>query len=161
MKNLPGFLLIETVIYSFIVAVFLGTLILMAYGIITMNTTLQQRIELSENAKFIQQKIIWASTGATTITSPAVNATSTSLILTHQETGTHTFDLANGVLRLSTNGSAPRALTNSYVTVSDLVIDNFAFSTNQRRTLRIRALLTNHNVAKPQTAKIDFYFTTQ
>lgn len=161
MKKLRGFLLIETVIYSFIVAVFFSTLILMAHGLITMNTSLLQQIELNENAKFIQQKIIWAATGASTISTPAVNATSNNLVLTSSGSDTHTFDLDNGILRISTNGGAPLALTNSAVTVSNFIIENFSFSSSPERTLRVRATLTNHNATKQLITNLDFYFTTQ
>lgn len=161
MKKIHGFLLMETIIYSFIVAVFLGTLILMAQGIITMNTSLQQQIELTENTKFVQQKIIWAATGASTISSPLVGATGTSLALTNPNTGTHTFDLQSGILRLSTNGAAAVPLTNDAVTVTDFIIENFSLSSDLSRTLHVRATFTNHNISKPVVTNLDFYFTTQ
>lgn len=161
MKKPRGFLLVETVMYSFIVAVFLGTLILMAQGLITMNASLQQQIELSENTKFVQQKIMWAATGATTISTPPVNATGSTLTLTHSVTGTHTFSLNSGILRISTDGNAPVPLTTEGVTVSDFIVENYSFSSGPGRTLRVRATLTNHNVSQPVATNLDFYFTTQ
>jgi type II secretory pathway pseudopilin PulG len=159
-KKDNGFTLIETLIYSLLFTLVLGSIIFFVYVVIVSGDKLRNTIELVENAKFMEQKIKWALSGASTINIPTTGNEGSTLSVTKSGT-TFIVDYAGGVVRLKSGAGDPIAITNSFVSVSSLSFEHFVFSQNTKGTLHITAELQNFAIPKPATTSIDFYVSIQ
>lgn len=74
-----GFTLIETIIYIGIIAIIIGSFLIISEQIIFSSNRTRRQIELTENQKFLIQKINWLLRNVDTVNTPLPNASSTIL----------------------------------------------------------------------------------
>ena len=162
-SNQNGFTLIETLIYSAIVAVILGIAVGVSFSLIRANDALDVQTEVVENAKFLNQKVGWALKGASQINSPAVGSSGSTLSINTPSAAFNpfVFDLADGVARLKVGSQTPVPLTSDYVLVASMVFDNFNYSTSSKNTIRLRADIISADPSRPATAQIDAFITVR
>jgi len=79
-KN-SGFTLIETVLYSALIAATIGAVLAAAYQIIQGNEAISRQIASGEEAAFVMAKIEWAVRNAATVNFPDSGASSSTLSL--------------------------------------------------------------------------------
>lgn len=125
-KGKKGFTLIETLIYSMLVSLIIGGILVSIYEMIQGSVTLNARIVAEEEVNFIFRKISWAMAGAYDINSPGAGDIDTALSI--DKTGFPdnpiVFDLDSGNLRISRAGQAPVVLNNEGVTVSSIAFEH-------------------------------------
>ncbi len=162
-KPLTGFTLIETLLYSAIVVVIIGSMIGMSYALIRTSNRLEYQTEVNENAQFLTNKIAWVLKGATNINSPAVNTNGATLSVNTSSLSFNpfVFDLSGGAVRLKVGTAVAVPITNGHVTVSSLSFSNFSFADNSKNTIRVRALLESVDPEKSASGSIDLFITVQ
>jgi len=143
MRKISAFTLIETLIYSAIVSGFVVLALVITYQMIDFRDDLDAGRELYENQRFLSQKINWVLSNVSVINSPAAGATGASVSVSKINHGSNplVIDSLSGVARLTIGGGAATALTNDYVTVSDLSFENLSFSGHSY--IRAKATLSN------------------
>ena len=152
MKKPNGFTLIEVLIYSAIVAGFITFAVLAAYQIIDFSGRLENQRELSENERFLAQKLSWVLSGVDTINAPVAGASGATLSVNKLNFSQNplVIDLANGVVRL-TGGSGPAVpLTNSFASSSNLIFRRLDFSGQE--AIRVTVNLEN----KTASSSLDY-----
>lgn len=129
MKMNRGFTMIELLLYATLASVLLGSISGM-YNTFSQARIKQQAInEVEQQGTQALQIITQTIRNAKTITTPAVGATGTSLVLADYVAGNNptTFDLAAGVLRVCQGVSCtPVTLTSPNVTVSAVSFKNLS-----------------------------------
>lgn len=160
---ITGFTLIEVLIYSALIAVFIGSTIAIAYNFLESGANTRSRVKLAEQQQFLRQKIEWVLRGASTINSPPVGSSGTSLSVNKSGSSENPFviDLSSGVVRLQTASHGPLAITDPSIAVSGLTFDNFAFSQTTKNTVRVRATLTTTDLAFPVSSSMDIFISIQ
>lgn len=159
---MKGFTLIEVLIYSAILVIILGGILVTFYSILGTSDSLRYRIELVENSKFLEQKFRWAITGAAQIDSPVIGGTSATLSLNKPGVANPLiFDLDNGMVRIASGSETPIPLTNSFVIVTSLSFENYSFSGNTQNTVRVRVDLESRYVPVRATTSIDLFISVQ
>lgn len=136
-----GFTLLEILIYSTIVTLFLTAGLLVTYNIIDYSDRANANRELTENEKFLVQKVFWVLQSNSAINSPLSNATGTSLSVNKLSYSFNplVISLSGGVVNL-VSGATTTPLTNRFVTASNLVFTRRNFSGNDLIT--VTAVLT-------------------
>ncbi|MEK7573953.1 MAG: prepilin-type N-terminal cleavage/methylation domain-containing protein [Patescibacteria group bacterium] len=121
-KNNSGFTLIETIIYIGIVAIIIGSFLLITEQIIFSNNRTRQQIELADNQKFLIQKINWLLRSVDTVNTPAPDTTSAILSVNKINFADNplVIDLNNNAVRLTTGGASAVPITNNSVVVTGL-----------------------------------------
>jgi len=152
MNKSGGFTLIEVLIYSLIVTVFLTFTLVLTYGMIVSSERIVARKELVENQKLILQKVVWALQNVSTINTPAFLATSSTLSIDklNYYFNPIIFSLSASTLNLK-NGATTTAISNSYVSVSQLI---FTHATSG--AIRFRATLFNQYATETIDTLISF-----
>ena len=112
-----GFTLIETLVYLALFSVIMGGVMVGAYHVIEASDRTQGSVVVQEEGNFVLHKVVWALTGAASITLPVANSTGTTLSVQSASTSQNplVFTLASSVLRLSRAGGVPVSLTSSNV----------------------------------------------
>ena len=77
-----GFTLIETLIYIALFSIIMTGGFIAAFQILQGQSTLSNRATIQAEGNFVSAKINWAMTGITTINTPAIGATSSTLTVT-------------------------------------------------------------------------------
>ncbi len=133
-----GFTLIETVLYVTILSIIIGFSILIFYQVLSSEVQNRLRRETETEADFLMRKIIWALTGAQTISQPAASASSSVLTISKYNFPANplTFDLSAGAARLSRAGGQSVPLTSSNVQVARLIFYHTASSSWQPESIR-------------------------
>ncbi len=121
-RRIPGFTLIETMLYIAFVGMILTSVVLLATTAFRVRSTVRASLVVQENARFAASRIRSLVTEASDITSPASGATSTTLILSTAVPAENptTITLTNGVITLTQGAGAATALTSNEVNVSNL-----------------------------------------
>lgn len=152
MKN-KGFTLIEILIYSGIVTTILSFTLVIVYQLIDSDERVVERREITENHKFILEKIGWVLQSVDKINSPAVGATSTKLSVNKLgyafnplviQIGTSTLDLVSG--------ATTSPITNNYASTTSLVFEH----QNLASTSAIRITATIENTTASSTIDATF-----
>ncbi len=158
-----GFTLIEILLYSAIFMIVIGAMMLFAYSMLSSAGRSDATLEVSDNTRFLIQKFQRTIQGATTVNSPAVGVTSTTLSVNTASASSNpnVFDLSDGAVRLKMAPSSPLPLTNSLVTVSSLSFTNFKFSTDTKNTIRVRAKIQSVEPYNPVSSSIDIFISVQ
>jgi hypothetical protein len=142
-----GFTLVEALLYSAILATFLGFTFISTYGVFASNATLLKRNEIAANEEFIEAKIAWVMGHAGTVLSPDPHTSSAAgfTVITYiEDTDPAVFDLVGGDLRLSLAGGAPSVLNNDKVVVSDFLVEHFS---NTQATSSVRVSFTLRDIS--------------
>jgi prepilin-type N-terminal cleavage/methylation domain-containing protein len=150
MKSFPnqnGFTLIEMLFYISISSVVL------LFASMFLGTILESRIknqmiaEVEQQGMQAVQQITQIVRNGATITTPAVGATASSLVLTQYDSAKNptTIDISGGVLRITEGVSGAIPLTNSKVVVSALSVSNLSRASTPD-TIRIIFTVTATNV---------------
>lgn len=162
-NNQKGFTLIETLIYAIIFVIVIGGMVSFAFAMLTSSQRANTQIEISDNARFLTQKLQRAIQGAASINSPAVGASASSLSLTTASASMNplVIDLADGVVRTKKASQTPVALTNSMVVVSSLSFTNYSYSTATKNTIRVQAIVTSVEPYRPASTSIDIFISVR
>jgi hypothetical protein len=141
-KKNTGFTLIEFLIYSIIVTIIVGSLVLMSINVLAARGRMVAAEEVSHNARFALGKIMYEIRQAEQITSPAPGATDSSLSLIAADGDTLVFSLeeVEDVLEMTIGGGTPFSLTSESIAVSSLTFANISY-TDTSGTVRIEMTL--------------------
>lgn len=128
-----GFTLIETLIYSALVAVVIGLLVTVAFEVISGNANLTENIFLEEEAGFILSKINWILSGTSLVNNPASGSISTSTLSINTFTvpsneSPVVFSLQNGKILMQRNNGSQIELNSAFVTVDNATFTHIAAS---------------------------------
>ncbi|MBI2592680.1 MAG: type II secretion system protein [Candidatus Colwellbacteria bacterium] len=143
MRSSSGFTLIEILIYIGLITVITGSFIASAYQIIDSRGRVQNQLELTENKKFLVEKLKWILASNQTINLPGQGASGASLSVNKLNYGSNPLvvDLVSNQIRLALGGGEPVPLTNSQVTVSSLTFTHQDLS--GRSVIRVQATMQN------------------
>ncbi len=138
-----GFTLVEVLIYAGIVTMIITFALLGTYQIIDYQDRLEDQLEVTENSKFLIQKIAWVLQNNSAINSPVLGSSGLSLSVNKLNYGSNplVITLSNGRVWLSAAGASAVSLTNSRVTASNLIVDHLNFS--NQSAIRFRVTLEN------------------
>ncbi len=147
-----GFTLIETLIYTMIVSMIIGSFLLILYNLAGSVDRTLRNVDLSDQKQFIIQKADWALQSVSVVNSPSAGFSGTSISINKVGYGSNpvVVDLVGGVLRMSEGGGVAVPLTPVGITVSNL---SFTHTVTVNET-RIRMTATIANVAT--STAIDF-----
>ena len=158
-----GFTLIETLMYAVIFVIVVGGMVSYAFAMLTSSHRTNTQIEVTDNARFLTQKLQRAIQGASSINSPLVGNSASSLSITTASSSMNplVIDLNNGVVRFKKASNSPIAITNSFVTVSSLSFTNYSYSTATKNTIRVKAKITSVEPNRPASSSIDIFISVQ
>ncbi len=133
-----GFTLIEVLIYSVILALFLGAAFSFINTVFSTTNALVERNEIVVSREFIENKLEWLVSQAESVTVPPVNSSSTQLELKEREGNIDPaiISLVGDELLLSLGSSSAEPITNNRVNVTGFQIEHFSGS-EAVSTLRI------------------------
>ena len=121
-----GFTLIETLLYTAMVSMVVGALLLIVYNIVISREWLDRSLSLTENKKFLIQKIVWVLQNVSAVNAPAPDETSG--ILSVNKIGGSTnpivVDASSGIVRITSGGENPFNLTTSDITASNILFEH-------------------------------------
>lgn len=147
LKTNDGFTLIETIIYIGIIAIIISSFLLISQQIIFSASRTRQQIELTENQKFLVQKINWLLRNIDSINTPSPNTSSG--ILSINKVGFNdnpmVLSLADNVVYLTTGSTTTSTapLTNNSVIVTSLTFYQLTFSSSSQNAIRVTADMEN------------------
>lgn len=121
-----GFTLIEILLYSVILAVFLGATFAFLGSILGSTDTLLEQNEVLANQEFVERKLDWLVSYATAVTAPATNTSSTvSFTITTASSSLNpaVFSKNGNELWLSLAGGVSTTLTGSRVKLTDFIAE--------------------------------------
>lgn len=151
-KSGAGFTLIEILLYSAILSIFIGLAFFMVSQTLDTTRKLRSKLEVTEETEFITKKIDWAIIDASAITSPAQNATSTTLTVNKTNFSNNplsfTWDGLNVYLTRGAS-SPPIQLNNSKMRVSSVLFENVRDSVNDQSILRVTIVGQNRSINDP------------
>jgi type II secretory pathway pseudopilin PulG len=138
MNTKKGFTLIETIIYIGIIAIIISSFLMTSEQIIFSNNRTYRQIELTENQKFVIQKINWLLRNVDTINTPPPEASSTILSINKVNFADNplVLSLADNVVYLNTT-----PLTNNSVIVTNLTF--YQLTLTGQNAIRIVANMQN------------------
>lgn len=161
-KSGAGFTLIEFIMYTTIVGV-----ILLAVGAIGINiffnkAKLTAVDEVSQNSRFVLEKITYAIRNAEIINSPSLGTSGTSLSLQMADLSKNPtlFDLNNGFVRIKEGAGNYINLTTDEVVITNLQFSNLSY-TGTPGTMRIEITVKFNNLTARQEYNFEktFYAT--
>lgn len=139
---MKGFTLIETLIYIGIMAMILSLSFLVVYQLIDSNERIVLLRELTENQRFLLQKVAWVLQSNETINVPAAGSSGSGLSVNKLDYAYNPLvvSLSDGVVQLA-SGVTTTPITNSYVTVNSLSFTHRVLS--GQTIIEIDAVLSN------------------
>ena len=116
-----GFTLVEVLLYSVILAMFLGVSFPFAVSLLGTIDTLFERSEVVANQEFVERKLGWFTIQTNSITTPPASSSSNRLELSINDSSLDpaVFSLENNSLMLSLAGATSVPITNNRVNVID------------------------------------------
>lgn len=158
-----GFTLIEMLLYAAIFMIVAGGMTLFAVAMLRSGEKADYQVEVSDNTRFLIQKMERIIQGATAINSPAVGGTSSTLSVNTASTSANPMvvDLANGVIRLKMASGTPEPLTNGFVNISSLSFRTYNYGTSTKNTIRFRAKVDSVDPVNPASSSIDIFISVQ
>ena len=158
-RNLEsGLSLMETLVYSALLALFLAGTFMFINNLLATTGDVLERNELVANKEFIDAKLGWLVSQATSVTTPASNISANSLTLTGSQPTIFpaVLTLSNGRLMLSLAGGSASAITNNRVTVTSFSI----FHVDTSATLQeLRATIDLRSTTRPTITSTGNIFT--
>lgn len=118
MKN-RGFTLLEVLIYIALFSVLIGGAIVAGYNLLESGNRNETAVAIQEEGNFLNRKINWALTGATSVTA----SSPTTLTVVRSDLGTLVFTASAGSLTLTRGSATPTTLNSAAFS-----IDNLAFA---------------------------------
>ena len=153
-KHSGGFTLIEVLIYSVLLGIFLGSVIILVGNIFASTDTTLARNEVVANQEFIEQKLQWLINQAVNVTSPTPHSTSTQLRLIETAVSINpalfTFDADSDQIMLSLGRADSVSLVSNRVMATDFVVEHFINNKSVsmiKVSLGLRSALYSHIVA--------------
>lgn len=142
MKIKQGFTLIEILIYSAIITGILTVSLFTAYQLISSEERVVMRRELTENQKFVLQKLAWILTNVSAINSPAASSTGSTLSVNRLNYSYNplVLSLSDGALQL-TSGATVTPITNHYASVTALSFEHRLVG--GASTIKVNAIFSN------------------
>ena len=119
--NIPGFSLLETIMYIALFGVLMSGALVAVYQLVASGEANLHKVAIQEEGLFINRKISWALSGATAVVAPDAKT----LVITRPDLGAQsplTFREQSGVLQLARAGSAPLSLTTAQLVVSSTTV---------------------------------------
>lgn len=143
MNRRDGLTLIDVVIYSALTALLVAAFIPSAYQVLDSRIRVQRQIELTENKKFLLEKVRWVLQSNQAINSPAKGASGSSLSVNKLNFGSNplVIDSLNNKARISSAGGAAVDITNSWADVVNLILTHQDLS--GRSVIRVQATIQN------------------
>jgi prepilin-type N-terminal cleavage/methylation domain-containing protein len=123
-----GFTLLEVLIYSLILSIFMGAAFAFMGSILGATDTLLERNEVIVNQEFIERKLNRFAPFATAIVTPGANSSSTEelrLNVSNAALNPVIFSLNEGAINLSVGGEPSVPLTNNRVNISSFLAEHF------------------------------------
>ncbi|MEK7464749.1 MAG: prepilin-type N-terminal cleavage/methylation domain-containing protein [Patescibacteria group bacterium] len=154
-----GFTIIEVLIYSALLAIFLGATFAFISSILGTTDTLLERNELIANQEFVEQKLSWIVAGATNVVAPIANSSSSrlqiSVVSSTLNPSIFTFASATGEIILKTGSMASASITNNRVKVKNFWIQNFS---NNQSTSTLKISLSLESSIYPNLVSTSTFF---
>ena len=109
-----GFTLIEAIVYSGLLALFLSASVAFSSSILGTNNQILERNESVANLEFLDKKFAWALGQSTSVTAPSASATGNILTLTGSDGSIFpaTFTITDNQITLSNVGGTAVPVTN-------------------------------------------------
>ncbi len=147
-KNQKGFTLIETILYSALLAIFLSATFLFVNNILSTSGNILERNELAANKEFIDYKLNWLISQATDVTVPAPGLSAASITITGPTPTIYpaVITLSNGQLMLSLAGAAANPITNNRIKVTSFIASHIDTSTDLQE---MRVTINAQSSTKP------------
>jgi len=147
-KPSTGFTLIELLLYLSLAAVILLTITSLWGSVLAARIKNQAITEVQQQAVQAFQLITQIARNAESITAPAANATSSSLVLDVIDSAkdSTTINVSSGVLQITEGSSTAVTLTNTRVSVSNIVFSNLSRSSTPG-SVRIQFTISHVNPA--------------
>lgn len=130
-KPRSGFTLIETLIYSAILAIFLAASLLFINSVLSSADKLTAQNEVAANLEFVSKKMDFYLSETKSVLEPAANSSSSRLA-----TDSSIFELVNNKVFLTLPGGSSSSITNNRVVVNNFLVENFV-NEQSSSTLRI------------------------
>ena len=141
---ISGFSLIETLLYSAILVIFLGFSYTLLNSFVKISNQSRSSIEVSDEANFILSKMNYALNQASRISFPATNTSSTlALEVIDYNNNINRFDILGNNIFFSKNGVGATVLNSSTTIISFFSVEN-----NYHNDSRALALKVNFTVKK-------------
>lgn len=140
-----GFTLVEVMIYSAILALFIGASFAFVSAILGNTDNLLERNEVVVNQTFLERKIGWLVGRATEISAPPPNSSSTATISFEGNDASvypATFSFLDNEIGLSLGGGASTPVTNDRVKVLGFSADHYS-NAQSTSTLKISVTFQN------------------
>lgn len=121
MKN-KGFTLLETIIYLGLFSVLMSGALVAVYTLLQSGTQNLNAISIQAEGTFINRKLSWALSGATTVTVPDLHT----IIIIRPDLGTEshlTITEQNGAFSIARGTEEPTPFTNSFLTIANTNIN--------------------------------------
>ena len=125
-----GFTLIEILIYSVILAIFIGAAFSFIASVLGTTDTLLERNEVLANQDFAERKIYWILGQATGILAPGPNSSGTVLTVGGNDPAIYPVNLTlvSGQITLALPGKEAAALTNNRGRADQFLVQTFSNS---------------------------------
>jgi len=123
-----GATLIEVLIYSALLAIFIGATLAFVASIIGSTDTLLERNEIVAAMEFMEHKLAWLAFQATGVADPAPGSSGSTLILTGADALRFpaTFTIATSTVTLAFPGVTATPLANDRVTVRTFLVERYS-----------------------------------
>ncbi len=137
-NSATGFTLIETILYSAILVIFLSFSYTLLNSFLKISNQSRSSIEVSDEANFILGKINYALNQAQSISFPATNTSSVvSLEIIDYNNVKNRFDISGSNIIFSKNGIGAKILNSSTTVVSFFSVDNNYHNDSKATALKI------------------------
>lgn len=154
-----GFTLIEVLIYSALLAIFLGATFAFISSILGTTDTLLERNELIASQEFVERKLAWLIAGAINTVVPSMNSSSSRLqinvVSSTLNPSVFTFASTTGEIILKTGSSASTSITNNRVNVTKFWVENFS---NNQSTSTLKISLSLMSNIYPNLVSMSTFF---
>lgn len=147
-----GFTLIETLIYSALLAFFLVSSIIVTNQILEDNRKTKGKLEVSGEAEFIMGKISYVLADASSTVSPMANATSTTLSInkTNYSSNPLEFSLSGTDIYLKRGSASSTRLNSQRVIITKFLATHTYEATNDQSIIKVELNVENKlNVDEP------------
>lgn len=147
LQKLHGFTLVEMILYVAICSIFLLSLSTFMSYLLGARVRSQAIAEVNQQGFQIMYQMTETIRNGRSITAPSISSTSTQLsVITGDSLLDPTvFSVATGTLLIKEGSKSPVALTNSRITVSDLLFTNVSSVASTDRIVRISFTIDHKN----------------
>lgn len=163
MEKQKGFTLIEFIIYGTLVTIIIGVIVLTSVNVMGARARITAREEVSHNARFALDKIMYEIRRAESITSPEPGLSASSLGLVDGEGDSRVFNLDSEgkVLQMTIGSGTPVSLTSESVVLSNLQFTNVSYE-DTPGTIRIEMTVAFANpLERPEWNFARTFYSTE